>query len=118
MVKADAVPEPFANVAAIRAAELEVGDARGDLGFLFLRANLEAGEILRALGGFGLREVDDVDGRLAFVHELLDRVRERDLGVGVLEGHGALAGLYRHRRATLRSEEHTSELQSHLTLVY
>src|SRR5260370_9719566 len=31
--------------------------------------------------------------------------------------HGALSGLNKFQEATLRSEEHTSELQSHLNLV-
>ena len=46
------------------------------------------------LGRVRLREMDDVDRRLALVHELLDRVRQRDLGVGVLQRHRAIAGLH------------------------
>ena len=95
VVQADAVPQPLADVGAVRAAEREAGDARGDLGLLLPGADLEAGEILRAARRVRLREVDDVDRRLALVDQLLDRVRQRNLGVGVLERHRAIAGLDR-----------------------
>ena len=60
VVQADAVPEPLAHVGAVGAAELEAGDPRGDLGLLLAGRDLQAGEVLRAAGGVGLGEVDDV----------------------------------------------------------
>ena len=81
----------------------------GDLGLLLPGADLQAGEVLRAARRVRLREVDDVGGRLALVHELLDRVRQRDLGVGVLERHGPIAGLHRDRRAPVEARERVLE---------
>jgi hypothetical protein len=87
VVQADAVPEPLADLGAVRAREPELGDGVRDGGFLVLRADLQAGEVLGATGRIGLREVDDVGRRLAFVGELLEGVGERDLGVGEVERH-------------------------------
>ena len=69
--------------------EAEALDLLGDRVLLLARAEVEAREVLRALGRVGLREVDDVDRRLVLGHELLERLRQRDLGVGVLERHRA-----------------------------
>ena len=90
VVEADAVPEPLADVGAVRAAEREAGETGGDLGLLLPGADLEAGEVLRAARRVRLREVDDVGGRLALVDELLDRMGQRDFGVRVLEGNGTI----------------------------
>jgi hypothetical protein len=105
VMEADAVPEPLADVGAVRAAEREAGDARRDLGLLLPGADLEAGEVLRAARGVLLCEVDDIGGRLALVHEFLDRMRQRNLGVGVLEGHGTIAGFHRDRRAPVEARD-------------
>ena len=109
VVQADAVPQPLADLGAVRAAEREAGDARRDLGLLLPGADLEAGEVLRAARRVRLREVDDVDGRLALVDQLLDRLRQRDLGVGELERHRAIAGLHRDRRPAVEARERLLE---------
>jgi hypothetical protein len=108
-VQADAVPKPLADVGAVWAGEREAGGARRDFGLLLPGADLQAGEVLRTARGVRLREMDDVGGRLALVHELLDRMRQRDLGVGVLEGNGAIAGLHRDRRATVEAADRVLE---------
>ena len=102
MMQADAVAQPLAHVGAVGAGELEAGDPRRDLGLLFLRADLQAGEVLRAARGVGLREVHHVGRRLAFVDQFLDGVRERNLGVGIVERHRALAGLDGEGRAAIQ----------------
>ena len=105
VVQADAVPQPLADIGAVRAGEREAGDPRRDLGLLLPGADLEAGEVLRAARRVRLGEVDDVGGRLALVDELLDRMRQRDLGVGVLERHRAIAGLHRDRRPPVEARQ-------------
>ncbi len=87
------------TVGAVRAREAETRDRGPDRVLLLARAEVEAREVLRAVGGVLLREVDDVDGRLALRGELVERLRERDLGVGVLERHRPLAGLHDGGRA-------------------
>ncbi len=81
VMQADAVLQPLADIRPVRAAEVEVGHQLRERRLLFPAADLQAGEVLRARRGFGLGEMDDVDGRLGLGHELLERVRERDLRV-------------------------------------
>jgi len=77
VMQADAVPQPLADLRAVRARETEIGDGVSDGRLLVPRADLEASEVLGAAGRVGLREVDDVRRRLAFFGELLERVRQR-----------------------------------------
>ena len=98
VVQADALLQPLAHVRPVRAREAEAGDLGRDRVLFLARAQVEAREVLRAVGRVLLREVDDVDRRLLLGHELLDRLGERDLGVRVLERHRPLAGLHDRRR--------------------
>ena len=53
--------QPFLDLGAVRAGEFESFQGVGD-GVLFLPgANIDAGEILRALRRLQLREMDDID---------------------------------------------------------
>ena len=65
VVEADAVLEPLPDVRAVGAGELEAFERAADGVLLLARADVDAGEILRALGGLELREVDDIDRGLA-----------------------------------------------------
>ncbi len=88
VVQPDAVPEPLADRAAVRAREVEPGDPVGNFGLLLARADLQAREVLRAAGRVGLREVHDIGGRLPLGDQLLDRVRQGHFGVAELERDG------------------------------
>ncbi len=55
----------------------------------------DAGEVLGAVGGVHLGEVDDVDGRLLLGDELLEGLGQGDLRVRVLERDRALDRLHR-----------------------
>ena len=79
VVQADALLEPLADVGAVRAGEAEALDRLRDRVLLLARAEVEAGEVLRAVRRVLLREVDDVDRRLALGDELLERLGQRDL---------------------------------------
>ena len=57
--------QPLADLRAVRAREPEARDRRRDRVLLLARADVEAREVLRAVRRVRLREVDDVDGRLA-----------------------------------------------------
>ena len=91
VVEADPLLEPLADVGAVGAREAEVRDRGGHRVLLLARREVQAREVLGAVRGVRLREVDDVDGRLLLRDELLEGLGEGDLGVGVLEGHRPLA---------------------------
>jgi hypothetical protein len=74
-----------------------------------LSAEVQAREGLGAVRGVPLREVDDVDGRLVLGDELLQRLGEWDLGVGVLERHRPLAGPHAGRRPAVEPGERLDE---------
>ena len=57
VVHADALLEPLAHVRPVRAGEAEALDGRRHRVLLLARAEVEAGEVLRAVGGVLLREV-------------------------------------------------------------
>ena len=92
VMEADAVLEPAADVGAVRAGELEAFQRVGEGGFFLARADVDAREILGALGGFELGEVDDIDGAFALGREAFEGLGEGDFGVGEFERHGAILG--------------------------
>ena len=61
VMQPDAVPQPLANLRPVRAAELEAFQRVRDRRFFLARADIDAREILRALGRFQLREMHDID---------------------------------------------------------
>ena len=93
--------------------------ASPDRVLLLARAEVQAREVLRAVRGVLLREVDDVDRRLVLRDELLQGLRERDLGVGVLERHRPLHRLHDGRGPAvppgevLREEGHVAQGGGH-----
>ena len=65
----DAVTQPLADLRAIRARELESCRRVAQRRFLFPGADVDAGEVLRALGGFQLREVHHIhETRISSYH--------------------------------------------------
>ena len=63
MVQADAVPQPTLDFGSVRAAEPVAFQRLGNRGLFLAGGKRQAGEILRALGGGGLREVHHVHRR-------------------------------------------------------
>ncbi len=96
VVKPDPVAQPTLEHGAVGARELERFHRRGQRGLLALGADVDACGVLRALRGFKLREVNDVDGALAFRHEGLERRRQRRLDVGILQRHRPIVRAHRH----------------------
>ena len=92
VVQADAVLEPLPDLRAVGAGELEAFERAAQGVLLLARADVDAGEVLRALGGFQLGEVDDIDGGLALRHQAFERRGQRQLGVGVFQRHGPVLG--------------------------
>jgi hypothetical protein len=74
VMQPDAVFEPFFDLRAVRAAELEAFQRASENVLLFAGADIEAGEILRALRRLQLGEMDDIDGGLAFGGEAFERL--------------------------------------------
>lgn len=103
VVEADAVAEPALDLGAVGAGELEALNGGGDGGFLLARTHIEAGEILGALRGVGLGEMDDVNGGLAAFHEEFEGFGEGRFRVGELEGYGAVLGFDGDRRAAVEA---------------
>ena len=90
VVDADAVADEALELLAVRAVEARAHQRLVDALLLLLRAVIHAHEVLRFFGAGALREVDEVDGVLALVDELVDRLVERRLGVREVERHGAM----------------------------
>ena len=65
VVQADAVPQPVLDFRAVGAGELEAFQGVRDGGLFVAGANVDAGEILRALGRLQLGEVDHIHGGAA-----------------------------------------------------
>ena len=74
VMQPDAVPQPFLDFRAVRAGELEAFQRVGDRGFFLARADVDAGEILRALRRFQLREMHDIHRRACRSATRLSRV--------------------------------------------
>ena len=119
VVQADPLLQPFAYVGAVGAREAEALDRFRDGVLLLAGAEVQAREVLGAGRGVLLREVDDVDRCLVLRDELLHHLRQRDLGIGVLEGHRPFDGLHGRRRPAveagerLREERHVAQGGGH-----
>ena len=92
VMQADAVPQPFFDIRPVRTAEAEPFNGLRNGFLLFAGAQIETGEILRALAGFQLGEVDDVGGYATVLGKAFDGLGERQFRVGVFERHRAVAG--------------------------
>src|SRR6202011_3750893 len=92
VMQPDAVPQPLANLRPIRAAELETLQRVGTCCFLVACADIDAGEILRALGRLELCEMHYIDGRLAAGDKTLQCLRKRSFRVSELQRHRPLLG--------------------------
>ena len=80
-MNADAVAQPFLDFRPIRAGEFEAFQRAGNGILLFARAHVDAGEILRALGGFELGEVDDIHRRAPGGKEAFQSFGERQFRI-------------------------------------
>ena len=69
MMKANAVLEPPSDFGSIWAGEFEALEGAANCVFLFPRADVDAGEVLRALSGFELGEMNHVNRALAFADQ-------------------------------------------------
>ena len=101
VMQTDPVLEPFPDVRSIRAGELEPFERAGDLVFLVTRTDVDAGEILRALGRFELRKVDDIHRRLPVGRETFQSFGQRKFRVGEFQRHRALYRSHRDRRSSV-----------------
>ena len=90
VVQADAVFEPFAYLRAIGTCKLEAFECVPQRSFFLARADIEAGEILRALSGLKLRKVDDIDRSLGLGDEIFERGGERELRIGKFQRNWTL----------------------------
>ena len=126
MVKADSLLEPALDIGTVGARESHFLDGLVYCLLFFAGAQVEAHEVLRVGGGRCLRKVNDVDGRLALVHEFLHFGRKLRGAVGEVERDGALRrtdcnrfapGVLRHlafekfRRADGRAHQQESGLR-------
>ena len=94
VVQPDAVPQPFLDLRAVGARKLEPFERVGDGRFFLAGADVDAREILRALGRVELREMHDVDGAFAAGDKVFQRLRERRFAVGKLQRHGPVLRLH------------------------
>ena len=126
MVQADSLLEPTLDIGAVGARESHFLDGLVYRLLLFAGAQVKAHEVLRVGGGCGLRKVNDIDGRLALVHEFLHFGRKFRGAVGEVERHrplrrahrdGLTPGMLRHlafekfRRADGRAHQQESRLR-------
>ena len=109
MVKGDAVLEPLADLRAVGAGKLETLNRTPDGILLLAGAHVDAGEVLGALGGFELGEVDDIDGSLALRHQAFERGGQRQLGVGIVQRHRPVLGSDGDRWAPVQTCERLLE---------
>ena len=93
------------DVGTVRTAELEAFHRAAQRRFLLTGADVQAGEILRALGRFKLGEVNDIDRGLAIGQQGFEGFRQGHLRIGMLQGHGAVRGDDRGRRTPGESRE-------------
>ena len=83
----DARPQPPLNVWPIRTGEFRPLQRGGDGGFFLTRRRREAGEILCALGGIRLGEVNHINRSFAFADKCLNGLSQRSLGIAELQRH-------------------------------
>lgn len=81
-----------------RAAELEPFERGGDRGFLLARADIDTGEILRALRGFQLREVDHIHRRPPIRCKTLQRLGQRQFRILMRQRNRPVGGRNRDGR--------------------
>ena len=92
VMQTDAVPQPLLDVGTVGTAELEAFHRAAQRRLFLAGADVEAGEILRALGRFKLGEVDHIDRGLAIGQQRFKRLGQRQFGIGVLQRHGPVRG--------------------------
>ena len=71
-------------------------------GFFLARADIDAGEILRALGRFQLGEVDHINRAFALARQPFQRLGQGNFRVGIFQRHGTILGRNRHRRTPVQ----------------
>ena len=74
-------------------------------GLFLAGADVDAREILRALRRFQLREMDDIDRRLAVGDEAFQRLGQRQFRIRMLQRHRPVRGRNRHRRPPVEPRE-------------
>ena len=100
VVQTDALPEHALHVLAVRRVEADPGERLGDRLPLLPRRHLGAGERLRLLGRFALREEHDVHRRARLREQVLDGLVQRRLAPLELERHRTIVAVYvRHGAA-------------------
>ena len=105
VMQSDAVSQPLLDLRPVGTGELDSFERVRDGGFFVARADIDAREILRALGRFQLREVDHIHGRPSVGDETFERLGERQFGILMRQRHRSVGGSYRHRRTTSESRE-------------
>ncbi len=92
VMQADAVAQPALDLGSIRTAETVAFELPRNGGFFFAGGDREAGEILRTLGGVGLREVNHVNRAFASGDEVFHRLRERSFRILKIKRNRAKRG--------------------------
>ena len=100
VVDADALLEPALDIRAVWTRKTDLFNGFVDLGLFFFGAEVKTHEVLGVAGGGGLRKMDDVNGSLALVHELLHFGRNFSGAVAEVERHRTLRGADGHGFAT------------------
>src|SRR5437899_358677 len=81
MMQSNPVPQPFFDLRSVRAAELEALQGARDSALFLARADIDAGEILRALRRFQLREMNYVNRSFASGRQCFECLSQSGLGV-------------------------------------
>ena len=89
----------------VRAAELESFERVGQRGLFLAGADVDAREILRALRGLQLREMDHIHRRLAVGDEAFQRLGQRQFRIRMLQRHRPVRGRNGHRRPPVEPRE-------------
>jgi len=90
VMQSDALSKPLFDVGAVGTRELEPFEFVRDRRLLLAGTNVEAREILGALCGVELREVNHVNRTATVVDEVLHRLGQRQFRVGIVERHRSI----------------------------
>ena len=96
MMQADPMSQPFLDLRSIGTGELEPLKRAGDRRLFLARANINAREILRALRRFQLSKMHNVNRSFALCRQSFERLRQRRLGIRILQRNRPLFGLHRN----------------------
>src|SRR5215471_3369422 len=104
-MQTNTVLKPFADLGSIGTGEFEPFERGPDSPLLFTSANIDTGEILRALGCFELGEMNDVNRSAALGDKAFHRGGQRQFGKGELQRDRTVLAGNRYGRAAVQSRQ-------------